>query len=304
MTFPADWTTLPGVSDYLSKIIKNLKDGNSVWLYFPNAPSNFGAWVRSELKHWQWKRLLRRSDLQAEILQSGCVYWVEIESDSSEFRNIFKEKIKSTRFARIGVLVRSNSQKSVKQLRGVEGISVNVWSDFVTSTDSRVLVERIGRSRDWSYGYIDMMSAIVSQLARRDLGLASEYANRGISDILSENLSRNEDIWIAQLQVLFPKIDQFRKEIIRKYRAEWKLPWLDEKAEKEVKNIDNLEIKHLLSQIKNLPISCIESKDFRHLQDAKKYRNKLAHQDVLSWEELISNFGIQVLRIKEPPCHS
>ena len=309
MTLPENWTTLPGPSDFLSKISSDLRRGSASWAYFPYATLNVSTWIRSTLKDWKWSRLSEEPAISSpDAIQSGIVYWCEVDCDSKERRDAFANLVQSARSKglapRICVLARSNSEGSVSTLRGVEGISVSAWSDFVTSTDSRVVVERIGRNRQWSRGYVDFMSSVVSLVARNDLVKANEYARMALSKIFNDKSIDLDDLWIAQLQVLYPKIDSFRRNMIRKYQSSWVVPWEvieeDGRVDRTVIDIDDLEVSHLWAQISSNSVEHISSRDREDLRRAKKYRNKLAHQKVLTWAEVNSDFSSRIFDIRIP----
>ena len=253
-----------------------------------------------------WRRILALSDLHSIRKGDGNVYWCELESDSSEVRNRFEALVMLGRrngaFPRICVLARSNRAKSVAALRNREGVRVGVWANFVTLTDSRVVIERIGRKQRWAKGYVDVMGAVISQLVRNDLGMANYYATVPLRDILADSSVNTEDIWSAQVQVLFPKINFFRRAMIRKYSQIWHVPWdvEDEKGKvvRSITDIDDLEVGHLWHQARDLVD--IDDRDRIDLRAAKDARHSLAHLRVLDWQELSSDFGARVFDIRAP----
>lgn len=305
MKLPYGWQTLPGPADFLARIKSDLEIGESVWAYFPHAPANIGTWIRRDLKDWDWQRVSHLSEESSSTLREGVIYWWEVPSDSAQSQQDFRRAVTSVRRAggslRICALTRCNDDSEVRALRNAEGIRVRVWSDYVTQTDSRVVVERIGRKEGWPSGYTNLMSAVVSQVVRNDLGRAGEFSMRGLREILDDESLDNGDMWVGQVQVLFPRINFLRQLMIKKYSSLWCVPYHRPESSgsrRTVTEMMELEVSDLSRQSDEL--TGISERDRKDLREATSIRNRLAHHEVVNWKTLSSDFASRILDIRVP----
>ncbi len=304
---PKGWATLPGPADFIRTIVQGLKGGNSVWIYFASAPDSFQSEIRARMVQQDfpdWVRLHIDEDLQATVKGDGTVYWIEIVSDDLEHAKAIGETVaklrKEHRYPRLCVLARSRDKRSAVHLRELEGVLVRVWSDFVSLTDSRVVVERVGSALRWSRGYISLMSSIISQACKSDIARASVYATRALPEILADSSIESEDIWVGQVQSLFPRINSERKRLIRKYSDSWRIPYShlgDDSRIVECK--ENLEIAHLYAQAKK-NMRLFDRRDIDTMRLLTDARNELAHLGILAWSFLSDPVALRSFDIKIP----
>ena len=103
---------------------------------------------------------------------------------------------------------------------------------------------------------------------------------------LAEYTSTNEyeqRIWAAQLQVIFPLIEQIRRKAIEKYRD--RLTSLSREKDGVIVNepydLEIKEIRRLISYAENVPKAFVT-----RIEQAYKFRNTLAHLDLLTDDDL------------------
>jgi hypothetical protein len=89
---------------------------------------------------------------------------------------------------------------------------------------------------------------------------------------LSGGLERR--LWRAQVAVLFPEIEEFRQEFVRKYRGQWRIPFSTPFG--TITDEFDLEIGHLKHQVVKLGVS-VEWEESRRLNAMVKARHCLAH---------------------------
>ena len=305
ITLPRRWNTLPGPSHYMEQIVAALREGLSVWAYFPFPPHYVSTRLRKRLLGDGWERVSDRFFDADEAPREDPIYWCEIENDSFDIQAKFKELVVGMRsqekYPRICLLTRSNDHQGIKALRKVDGVRVIAWPDFVTIADSRVLVERFGRKKGWSIGYSEVMSFVVSQITKSNITQADVYASMPLGEILSDMSVGKDDIWNGQVQVLYPRINSFRLKMIRKYSSVLKVPYeveLGNSKSRVITEIENLEISHIWWQIRDG--SAVDYPDRIDLKYAVDVRNELAHFRVLDLDRFKSDSCFRVLGFKIP----
>ena len=305
------WHLLPGAADYIDAIVRDLVDGIPVWIYFPNAPENFSTYIRARMKHGgfqTWKRLETLEDLDQLVHRDSFTYWHDIQSDERTARVTLEQKVREVQrlggYLRLGLLASSNSFRSLSVLRNTKTVRVQVraWSDFVTMTDSRIVVERIGRQHGWSNGYIKIISSVVCQIVKNNIFEAYRYACKPLEEILSDTSLREQDLWVAQVEALFPQVNSERRRIIKKYIDRWRVPhvFVNELGQRRtIRNVKQLELSHLCKQCEG-SLGLIEAVDYDELRFLKQCRNLLAHQRVLNWGHLSSKEAVRAFDIRIP----
>lgn len=98
----------------------------------------------------------------------------------------------------------------------------------------------------------------------------------------------NMAVWEAQIRMLFPKLEQFRRRFIDKYRKklEQHLPIHSSDGER-IESADDLELGHLYHLCKLHFLA--EKEDFNQIYHMRAVRNRLAHWKPLTYEELHLN---------------
>ena len=252
-----------------------------------------------------WWRVDDLAQLDSDSLQDNIVYWCEVRADCAEHRSKFQSLVRTQRqrgrFPRICILTRTNDAGSASILRksNSSDFEVRVWSDFVTPGDSQSIVDRIGRQNQWSKGYCDLLSSIVSQIVRNDISRAAVYAKRSIQDILADHQILHEHIWIGQIRSLFPQIDAERRRLIRQYSEQWNIPYRSATRKVTVKNIEDLEVADLHEQCKDSP-TLVKPADYKEISFLRFARNKLAHMEILDWKDLSTDVAIRAFGVRVP----
>ena len=137
-------------------------------------------------------------------------------------------------------------------------------------------------------GNIHVAGALASagyQLALSPYETASEALQQCAIKITSLHERVKVGVWETQIKLVFPKLEDFRRDIIIKYkpRLQEHLPITSSSGER-VDRVTDLELGQLYFICgKN---SIIEKTEFEMLKKMREARNKLAHQDVLTIEQL------------------
>ena len=293
MIYPMHWQSLPGPSAYVNSIVDSLKQGHLVWAYIPadRMPDRFSTVVQHGMESAgcsKWHRIECEEVARLSLSNDYRVHCCSLPSDGKDFRDTLvqlSEKAHSSGvFPRILVLAHSNDSKSVAELRRREVVDVKVWSEYVTLTDSRVVVERAGHHQGWSRGYTDLMSSIISQVARNDIRKASNLAARSLRDILCDQSLASEDLWVGQVQSLLPEINSWRRRMLKKHANVWAVPFEREDGHIVTRAAD-LEIGDLSYQASENR-NRVDTEDIQLVNRLAKIRNQLAHMKKVDWTVL------------------
>jgi len=177
------------------------------------------------------------------------------------------------------------------------------YSDYITDYDCLMLCLTMlstARCSSIQKQYISEIASNISHnnveiagvLATAELALAENPVDTAV-DILEENniIITNikervrTSVWKAQIKLVFPRLEDFRREIVQKYQNRIKkhLPITSSIGE-PVNKVSELEIGHLYF------ICCKEKilnkHEFELLKNMREARNLLAHMDVLTYKQL------------------
>ena len=292
-----------GPADFLEAIVEDLGDGNSVFAGLPAFGSKLAIPVSEMVKRMglRWSAVRR-----AEVSQDNPEKSVERRRNGGTSRNLvlwidgmtqnegasawaaYARRIAgSDEELRLCVAMPMDSATNCGEDRGLRR---RLWRDFVTSSDSRVLVERLGRRSEQRQMHIALKSALIEEIAGRDLDFATRLAEYSLGSILKAN-HPEEKIWAAQIKILFPLIERERRFFLENFRDFWILPHCRKDGEK-VKNLEDLEIGDMASQARGL--RALEEKQKR-LDWLRRIRNDLAHTKIVPWETLISPIALQIV---------
>ena len=176
-----------------------------------------------------------------------------------------------------------------------KGLRRRVWRDFVTASDARVLVERLGRRFGRSREHIALKSALIAEIAGPDLACAERLAREPLGRILASKDHPTECIWAAQVSVLFPLVERERRRLLDVHRALWRIPHIRDDR-KEIQRLEDLEIGDMAAQAWQVRALEIER---RRLDWLRRVRNALAHNEIVPWDTLVSHTALQVMDFRE-----
>lgn len=188
-----------------------------------------------------------------------------------------------------------------------ENIDCHNYADYITDYDCLMLCMTIISSEKCSSIQKQYIAELASNIADNKIEIASKLAEDGINlmkqplktAVLLFNKNNNTkensidyiiekiktSIWQTQIKIAFPKLEQFRKDFIQKYqnRLKMKLPVMSCNGDR-VDNISELEIGQLYYICHSNKIS--EKADLDMLKKMKDARNKLAHLNIISYQEM------------------
>lgn len=182
-------------------------------------------------------------------------------------------------------------------------ISNICYSDYVTDYDCLMLCLTVLSTEKGSVAQKQYAAEIASNIARNNVEIAGLLASGGISlaedpfgtasEILRDNnirISNLEEnvktaVWQSQIKLVFPKLEDFRREIAQKYKSNIQkyLPITSSSGERVDRAID--------VEIGPLFVICNKSKilsksEFDMLSKMRDARNALAHTDVIEFKKL------------------
>lgn len=311
MNFPNSWSRLPGPADLLAVIGEDLSGGSSVFLGLPEdvpgslfavevaeltARSRFGQWetVRADESRGTAPRVYvnqRFNGVEAKEL----VLWVDATSDTSAAQ-AWVDYVR--RFAGVAGTPRTCIAMDLAYAEFCQeekGVRRRVWSDFVTSLDSRALVERVCRRSGNSPMHTALKSTLVAELAGGDLSMAERLSGERLGGLFNSQTHPPERVWAAQISVLFPIVESWRQHLLDTCRDLWNLPHIRDDR-KRIERLEDLEIGDMANQARWVSALAAERE---RLDWLRRVRNALAHAEVIPWSTLISHTAIQIADFRE-----
>ena len=230
----------------------------------------------------------------ARNLGGDIVVWVEAsrEDIASHWTEYITNRGNEGDAPRICVAMEIARAEGVRE---DSGLRTRLWSQFVSSLDSRVVIERLGRRFGWRARSIALKSALVAELAGPDLADAAQLAQQSLETILSGNQHRGRQVWKAQVAVLFPIVEQERRRLLEKHRMRWCLPFT-RKDGRRIERVEELEIGDMVVQAFS-DNALIEER--RGLAWLRSVRNHLAHFETVPWETLASPRASEIANFRE-----
>ena len=311
MSFPRTWARLPGPADFLDAIVKDLTDRNSVLVGLPDeapvavvALEIADAIKRSELGRWETvpsneaykttplafiTRRFEGRDAEDFIL------WIDAMNENAAAAEWAEYARRYTCLEKTPRICIAMSAACAEACREDKGLRRRLWRDFVTASDARVLMERIGRRFGRSREHIALKSALIAELAGPDLAFAERLAREPLGRILSAKDHPPERIWAAQVSVLFPLVERERQRLLDVHRGLWRIPHLREDGE-EIQSREDLEIGDMAAQARQVRVLETER---RHLDWLRRVRNALAHNEIVPWGTLVSPVALQITDFRE-----
>lgn len=313
MSFPraCTWSRLPGPADFLDAIVKDLTDRNSVLVGLPDkapvavvALEIADAIKRSELGRWETvpsNEAYKTAPLEYITRgfdgrdAEGFVLWIDAmngDEAAAAWADYARQFAGIKKTPRICIAMTAACAEACSEDKG---LSRRLWPDFVTASDARVLMERIGRRFGCRPEHIALKSALIAELAGPDLAFAERLAEEPIGRILAARDHPPERIWAAQVSVLFPLVERERRRLLDVHRNLWHMPHLREDGEK-IQILEDLEIGDMASQARW--VRALET-EWRRLDWLRRVRNALAHNEIVPWGTLVSPIALQITDFRE-----
>ena len=309
VTFIQTWGRLPGPADFIQKVAEDLHDGNIVVVGLPVqyadgvAREVFDAFMHGEhgtptivqleeARAVQPERSVRAS-IEPNRDFTGFIWVNALDDRSAKSWIEYVDSVARMEYAprlcvatTVSHAARCNEEKHLRR---------RLWFSYVTATDSWVLAERHCRHHGSGRRYSELKCALVSSLAKANLSNAHQMSKSRLRELVDTTKYSLNDIWAAQIAVLFPVLNAYRCYFNQKYSDLWYLPHERKGGHKDYKIWDaiNLDLGDMISQVKayNLPIPEQEMKNLHWLN---RVRNLLAHHDILWGHNLdrLINFEI------------
>jgi len=210
------WWTLPGPSEFVDRIVRDLRDGVSVVVRMPaHAPAGIDDLIRREVEH-DWHTLEVTCDVSpAELLLSrfapelkaaakrdvltvletrrlrGVAVQITVEACSpawhawSEFLADISDRSRSLDgFERTVFCVVVTGEGLLAIPAGNVCLTLHIWRGVVSHLDMALYVARLIRGRPGERIDLEVLGAVATWLAEWDLLLADHLINRSLEDLL------------------------------------------------------------------------------------------------------------------------
>ncbi len=233
---------------------------------------------------------------RSTVLNNMIVYVRNIdEKDMAEWNNFLGEYINSPRkdssYSR-GVFVLETKTAHIPPRKNIRNLR---YSDYVSDYDMILLCLSLVSGEKCSgemKRYIAECACSIGRKVERSAKLAScglELVKNPIEEADNFSIPRSEAesaLWEAQIKYVFPKIEAYRRSIVKKYRAFLETQVPVSTAFGEFINVpDDLEIGHLFlifSKEKNV----VTSSEYASICKLREIRNKIAHLIPLDYDSI------------------
>ena len=309
MSISFTWNRLPGPADFLDTIIEDLVGGNTVLVGIPDTMRpRCSVMIAETVKRkevGQWATVRSREAHQLTLSQSienhnsdaeRLVLWVEATDEDTASKWVNDARLRFAGGEETPRVCIALPMVHAEVYQEDSGLRRHLWTDFVTASDSRVLIERWCLYLGKDPMHIALKSTLVAELTGPDLDWAEQLAHESLRQILDPSKFNSEHIWSAQVSVIFPLIGRERWCLLKKYQNRWNLPHYREDG-REIQCIEKLEVGDMVAQVKSQYVKLTEA-DRKRLGWLHRVRNRLAHHDIVPWGTLtspdarqIANFG-------------
>ncbi len=310
MSISTTWNRLPGPADFLDTIIEDLVGGNTVLVGIPDTiRSRCSVMIaetvkRKEIGRWaavrSWEahqstlnQFIENYNSDAKIL----VLWVEATDEDTVSKWVNDARRRFAGGDEMPCICIAMPIVHAEVYQEDSGLRRHLWTDFVTSSDSRVLIERWCRYLGKDPMHIALKSTLIAELIGPDLVMADELAHKSLRQILDPSKFSPEHIWSAQASVLFPLIGRERQRLLKKYQNLWNLPHCREDGRK-IRHLEKLEVGDLYAQVEHQQVNLSHADEDR-LNWLRLVRNRLAHHDIVLWGTLTSPVARQIANFGE-----
>ena len=177
------------------------------------------------------------------------------------------------------------------------------FEEYVSDYDCRMLCLTLLSSVKCSSSRKQYISEIAAGIAKNDVTKAGILASAGLqlamypyetakwlyseNGLSDENLEKHvkSAVWSAQIRLVFPEIEEFRSGMICRYEKNFErfLP-ISSLLGEQIYRADDLEIGHLYILCTNHKV--INQPEYDKLVLMRKFRNRLAHCDVIPYPDL------------------
>ena len=309
MSISCTWNRLPGPADFLDTIIEDSVGGNTVLVGIPDTMRSrcsvmiaetvkrkeIGQWVA--VRSWGTHQLTLSQSIENHNCDAERLFfWIEATDEDTASKWVADARHRFVEFEEMPRVCIAMPICHAMVYQEDSGLRRHLWADFVTASDSRVLIERWCRYLGKDPMHIALKSTLVAELTGTDLVWAEQLAHESLRHILDPSKFCPEHIWSAQVSVLFPLIGRERWCLLKKYQNLWNLPHYREDG-REIQCIEKLEVGDMVAQVKSQYVKLTET-DRKRLDWLHRVRNRLAHHDIVPWGTLtspearqIANFG-------------
>lgn len=302
---------LPWIEGFRRLVVNGLKeDSERMVKVIDHTPSDIGKYMLENYcrKEKRFKYRPRSNFNEASFLGQDetstlktCYVIIHNASDKEEaaWLRFIEEYYRSCQGVRRGIFLIESSAPSGNN--GTRGVQHLFYIDYIAQQDIHAYTSMCIGEESVSRIYRSYLSELLSQVSSSDLEILDdllwkweEVLERPLETFLNAGLSLSEDelrkrIWKAQIRVVFPEIEEFRCDIVSKYRQAWEtfLPWKTDYT--IIDNVENLELSFLLYMAKNRSI--MDERDYRYTQVFVEARNELAHLGILDFKHVEAILG-------------
>ena len=226
----------------------------------------------------------------------GCILWVDATSSEDAAAEWIDYVRRATGVPDVPPICIGMAAGRADSCEEDTRLRRRIWQDFVTASDSRVLVDRSARRRGNGPMHTALKSALVVELAGSDLAMADRLSRQPLDRMVDSKEHPDERVWAAQVSVLFPFVERERRRLLDAHRAVWclRLPHV-RKDGTLVECLEDLEIGDLVFLARKIAAL---KRERPHLDWLLRVRNALAHSKRVEWGTLIAPAALQILDIR------
>lgn len=249
------------------------------------------------------------------ITLNSSIVWIKTYSESriklwcdfiSDYRHDLKKESDGGMF-----IIEANRLYDIKLPKGIKPVR---YTDYINQFDCYIFNVMAASIIDDSHNVKEYLSEVATSMIDKDIELSSlclnsynykeflynpyEVIQRIITenqrsdgsafDALLDEISFKKALWMAQIKYIFPIIETYRNSFIYKYQnqIQKELPITNSSGDKYDNAID-VEIGTLYYMVCNGVIE-VDKNEIFELKKYKDARNKLAHLEILSYEEVLN----------------
>ena len=310
MSFPVQWADLPGPSDFLADLVRDLTSGYIVVGGLPRGlPHSSFSVELTECMHSRGLGsclVLRESEVRdgsprelyrTRVAQAGAgrVVFADARCDDAvmeAWRELVFEHLDCSNASGLCVGFHDSFAANLGERKGLRK---RLWGEFVTPVDARVIVRRRERGLQRSVECVELKCALVAQLAGTDLDAAYRLSECSLKQLMDVTRFPSERVWAAQVSVLLPLVDRERRRLLKKYSELWMVPYSID-GSRTAHNLSDLEVSHMVRQASE---NRVIAKELGLLRWLRGVRNSIAHMKVVSWATLVSRDIVERMNFRD-----
>lgn len=154
-----------------------------------------------------------------------------------------------------------------------------LWSNYVTALDSKVLAMERARPLGASDEHKALKVSLVGALCGSDLLMAERYSEYSLRTLVMSDKHSQRLVWSGQVSVLFPLIDRECIRILRDYHDFWRSR--PDGAPLEIKDMQDQWNSHQAGD------KSVFWDIYDQIEWLKYARDQLAHMHCIPWERLV-----------------